>query len=330
MQIGNLRLTLPALLAPMSGITCLPYRMLNRAFGCECAFLEMINARALHYCTKRTHQLMPTQKEDRPLGVQLLGCEQRYVCYAIERLREYQFDILDLNAACPRRKIVTRGEGAALLKDPQRLRDLLKVMVNTSTQPVTVKIRIGWDDAKSARDIALYAQDSGIAALFVHGRTCTQSYSGTVDYGAIREIKKSLHIPVIGSGDIFSVPQAKRMMDETGVDGVLVARGALGNPWIFAQLRAFFKGGLTMGYPEITEVVCVMKDHLDAFIALYGERRGILKYRKFLIWYTRGFSRVKQIRHRAQQVKTQDETVALIEEFKGCARRYPSCVTRPA
>ena len=321
MQISNINLTMPVIAAPMSGITCLSYRMLNRRFGCECAFLEMINARSLYYCTKRTHEMLPTQKEDRPLGVQLLGCEEYYLAKAIERLHDYPFDILDLNAACPRRKITSRGEGAALLNEPRKLRDLLKVIVKLSPVPVTVKIRIGYSDENNVRDIALYAQESGIAALFVHGRTGKQSYSGEVNYRAIEKVKKALSIPVIGSGDIFSVTQSKKMLDETGVDGILVARGALGNPWLFEQLRAFFSKKDTVSLPDISRITEVMKMHLSAVIDFYGEHRGVLKFRKFFIWYTRGFSRVKDIRRQAQQVKDRQQTLALIESFAQVAVR---------
>lgn len=321
MQIGNIRFSTPAILAPMAGITCLPYRMLNRRMGCEGAFLEMINARSLHYCSRRTKEMMPTADCDRPLGVQLLGCEEYYLRSAIEKLADYQFDILDFNAACPRRKITSRGEGAALLGDHKKLNGLLKLMVQQSRWPVTVKIRIGYNDAHSARDIALSAGDAGIAALFVHGRTSRQGYSGTVDYDAIASIKKALDIPVIASGDIFSVGHAKNMIDRTGCDGVLVARGALGNPWLFKQLNAFFGAGEIINPPSLDEISNVMIEHLDAFIDFYGSRRGILKYRKFFIWYTRGFSRVKTIRIQAQKIDARPEMISLIETFKQCGSR---------
>ncbi len=316
MRIGTIRFSTPVLLAPMAGITSLPYRMLNRRAGCEGAFLEMINARSLHYCSRRTKEMMPTAAGDRPLGVQLLGSEEYYIEKAIERLGDYQFDILDLNAACPRRKITSRGEGAALLIDRKKLNDLLKLMVHRARRPVTVKIRIGYNDAHAARDIACSARDAGICALFVHGRTRKQGYSGTVDYDAIASVKKALDIPVIASGDIFSVGHARRMIDRTGCDGVLVARGALGNPWLFGQLQAFFLEGRIVEPPSLDEIARVMTEHLDAFIDFYGPRRGILKFRKFFIWYTRGLSRVKTIRTRAQKTKTRDEVIALIGEFK--------------
>ena len=182
--------------------------------------------------------------KDRPLGVQLLGCEPKYIMTALDVLKKYQFDILDFNAACPEKKVTKRVEGASLLKDPKKLNLLLKILVKNSEVPVTVKIRAGWDgDSLNAKEVALYAQDAGIKALFIHGRTKEQGYSGTVNYQVISQVKKALDIPVIASGDILSPELAKKMFDETNCDGLLVARGSLGNPWAYRQILGFLDTG---------------------------------------------------------------------------------------
>lgn len=215
----------------MSGITDLPYRLLNRGFGCEMAFVEMINVRSISYKSRKTHQMLSSDAKDKPLGVQLLGNDPKFILKAMETIIKYKFACLDFNAACPERKVIRRGEGASLLKDPRKLNSLLKILVKASPFPVTVKIRSGWDKGSvNAQEVALYAQDAGVKALFIHGRTREQGYSGKVDYKIIREVKKALGIPVIGSGDILSAELAKKMFDETGCDGVLVARAALETP----------------------------------------------------------------------------------------------------
>jgi len=234
LKIGNLKLKSNLILAPMAGITDLPFRMLNRKFGCELAFIEMLNSRSVGHKSRRTLQMLSTDPKDRPLGVQILGCEEQFILKALDVLKNHKFDILDFNAACPAKKVVRRGEGAALLKEPKKLQRLLKLVVKNSKVPVTVKIRSGWDkDSVNAKEVALYAQDAGISGLFIHGRTKLQAYSGNVDYEIIRKVKKALDIPVIASGDIFNRELIKKMLKETGCDGVTVARGALGNPWIF-------------------------------------------------------------------------------------------------
>ncbi|MBU1853152.1 MAG: tRNA-dihydrouridine synthase family protein, partial [Candidatus Omnitrophica bacterium] len=228
-------------LSPMAGISSFPFRMLNRKFGCRFCFVEMINCRSLSYSSRKTLEMMRTSKEDKPLGVQILGSDKEYILRSLEKLQDYKMDMLDFNAACPHKKITKRGEGAALLKTPRVLSKLLKLIVANSNCPVTAKIRIGWNSFSYAKDIALYAQDAGISALFVHGRTREQGYSGKVDYETIRMLKKSLDIPLIASGDIFNAALAKKMLDETGCDAITVARGALGNPWIFREIEEFLK-----------------------------------------------------------------------------------------
>jgi len=265
-------------------VSDLPFRLISRSFGCPLAFTEMIDINAISQKDKRTAHMLSSSPEDRPLGVQLLGNSESQIPVAVERLSGHACDLIDFNAACPSPKVTRKGKGAALLLTPKKLRDILAALVLYSTLPVAVKIRAGWDqDSINARDVALYAQDAGISALFIHGRTKAQGYSGAVDYGIIREVKEALNIPVIASGDNLSVMRVQKMFDETGCDGVAVARGALGNPWIFRQITSFLDGKAAEPGPDIAERVAVMKHHLELAAGHWGEKRGVGGFHKFFI-----------------------------------------------
>jgi len=315
--IGKLKLKSNLILAPMAGISDLPYRMLNRKFGAELAFTEMVNARSLSYGNAKSLELLSSAKGDRPLGVQLVGSEVEYIHRAIEKLHRYKFDLLDFNAACPERKVVAKGEGAALLKDPKKLKRLLKIFVENSKWPVTVKIRAGWDKDKiNARDVALYSEDAGVSAIFIHGRTRDQLYSGHVDYKAIKEAKEAVKIPVIGSGDIFSGPLAKKMFDETGCDGIIIARGALGNPWIFKEIEAYLKDGTVLERPSKDVAIKTMVYHLNSCIRASGAKKSVPSFRKFFCWYTKGFDNVRPLRVKACAASTKKEMLEVMKEIK--------------
>jgi tRNA-dihydrouridine synthase B len=315
LKIGNLKLKSNLILAPMAGVSDLPFRLLNRKFGAELAFVEMINCRSISHKSKRTQSMLSSTPKDRPLGLQLLGCEDKYILKALDVLKKYKFELIDFNAACPAKKVVRRQEGAGLLKDPKKLNKILKLVVKNSAVPVTVKIRAGWDkDNVNAKEVALYAQDAGVDALFIHGRTKTQGYSGSVDYKIIREVKKALSIPVIASGDVLSAELAKRMFDETNCDGLAVARGSLGNPWIFKEIKEYLKTGQLISKPSEAKVVKIMLEHLNASIAFYGERNGVVLFRKFFGWYTKGFRRVRPLREKSSRAKTKEEMVEIITQ----------------
>jgi len=316
LKIGDLKLSSNLILAPMAGVSDLPFRLLNHKFGCNLGFVEMINARCLGYKNKKTRSMLSTAEEDKPLGVQLLGCEEDFIKKAMEVLPRFKFDVLDFNAACPERKVVRRGEGASLLKDPAKLNKLLKIVVRASPVPVTVKIRAGWDkDSINARDVGLYCQDAGVKALFIHGRTKTQEYSGSVDYKVIADVKKHLKIPVIGSGDVFSAELAKKMFDETGCDGVLLARGSLGNPWIFKEIRYLLKYGKSPARPDKGEIIRTMLEHLGLSVDFHGPRVGVVSFRKFFIWYTSGFRAIRPLREKICRAKTKEEAESLIHQI---------------
>lgn len=305
------------MLAPLAGISDLPFRMLNRSFGCGFAFAEMISARSLVYQSENTKKMLSSNAADRPLGVQLLGDDKEVMKQALGILRISDFDLLNVNAACPVEKVIRKGEGAALMKDPAKLRDILGTLVNNSPLPVTLKIRSGWDeDCVNARDVALYAREAGIKALFIHGRTRSQRYGGSVDYRIIAEVKAALDIPVIASGDALSPMLIKKLFDETGCDGITIARGALGNPWIFKETEEFLETGNISERPHIRDIVDTMADHLAMCCDFQGETTGTKLFRKFYAWYAKSLYGSKHLREKAFHAITKEQMLDIIGELR--------------
>jgi tRNA-dihydrouridine synthase B len=301
----------------MAGVSDLPFRLVTREFGCPLAFTEMIDVRALSHRDKRTRHMLTSSPEDRPLGIQLLGNDETHIMNTLDVLQDYEFDLLDFNAACPTPKVTRKGKGASLLRDPKRLRELLALLVTRSTVPVTVKIRSGWDPQSiNAREIALMAEDAGVSALFIHGRTKIQGYSGNVDYAVIRDVKEALRIPVIASGDNLSLPLIKTMFTETGCDGVAIARGALGQPWIFTEMIRHLQNGGGSPKADVNQRISIMKRHLGLSIQHYGEKRGVSTFHKFFIWYTRGLVGARPFRDRAFRADSIDTFLTIIEELR--------------
>jgi tRNA-dihydrouridine synthase B len=316
LQIGNVSLPARCVLAPLAGVSDLPFRLITRSLGCGFAYTEMISARSLVYQSENTLKMLSTVPEDRPLGVQLLGNDPDVLRGALALLTEYRFDIVDFNAACPVGKVTGKGEGASLLREPRKLGALLKVIVDNASAPVTVKIRAGWDDTSlTAREAALRAEDAGAAGLCIHGRTRAQGYSGRVDYSVIVEVKKALHIPVIASGDALSPLLIKKLFDETGCDGVAIARGALGNPWIFRETAEFIGSGVLPERPSASDIASTMAEHFDLCCAFHGEHNGTKLFRKFFAWYGKGIFDVRSLRQRAFTARTKDEMMELIREL---------------
>jgi len=317
LKIGNISLPFPYMLAPMAGVSDLPFRIVTRSFGAPLAFAEMIDARAVSYGEKRTLRMLTSTPDDRPLGVQLLGNDEIYIAKAVEALEGYDFDLLDFNAACPVSKITRKGQGAALLREPHRLAKLLKVLVDQAPVPITVKIRTGWDTTSvNAREVALCAEDAGVSALCIHGRTRAQGYGGSVDYRTIQAVKEALTIPVIASGDNLSVDSIRKMFDETGCDGVAIARGSLGYPWICRELAGFFQDGALCCKPSMEERIATIRNHFDLVVDYYGERRAVACFHKFLIWYTRGIRGTKPLRDSMNRADTKDEVLRMVETLK--------------
>ncbi len=312
-SIGHIKIALPLILSPMAGITDLPFRLLNRSFGCELAFTEMISASSVLHGSKNTFGMLSTAPEDRPLGIQILGRDSETIKRSLEMMSGYAFDVLDFNAACPVKKVVSKGEGAGLLREPARFQRILREMAQSSSVPVTAKIRTGWDEASvNAVEMALRAEETGVKGLFIHGRTRMQKYAGTVDYDIIREVKRALKIPVIASGDALTPDLVKKLFDETGCDGVAVARGSFGNPWIFRETTEYLKTGRMPPGPGAAEVADAMRRHLALNIAFYGEKTGVMRFRKFFAYYTKGMP-VKALNESALCSATSDEMSRLIE-----------------
>jgi len=312
-SVGNVAVP-PLFLAPMAGISDLPFRLINRSFGCGFAFTEMISSHSLVYRNKTTLKMLSSTTDDRPLGVQIVGGDPEIIKKSLDILLEYAFDSIDLNAACPVNKVISRGEGAGLLREPVKLQKLLQVIIKNADVPVTVKIRSGWDETSvNAVEVALRAQDAGVSGIILHGRTRAQGYSGKVDYNIIRKVKESLRIPLIASGDALTPDLIRKLFDETGCNAVAVARGALGNPWIFRETSEYLKSGREPFKPAVYEKAQTMKEHLALLVAFHGEKTGVMLFRKLFIWYTRGMA-VKRLRIRAFHAVSRDEMMQLIGE----------------
>jgi len=314
------------ILAAMAGISSYPYRTINRSMGVELAYLEMISARALSYLSRGTRERLRTgpaeSVEAKPqphneglLGIQLLAKDPYYILKGLERLKDYKFDILDFNAACPQKKITGKGKGAYLLNEPKKLNSLLKCLIKNISKPITLKMRLGWDSPKWALRIAKGAADTGVSAICIHGRTQNQGYRDGIDYKTMAKVKKALKIPIIGSGDILSAELAKKMFDEAGVDMINLARGALGNPWIFREIKELMKRGRKIPRPKVGEITAQMGKHLDLNLKFFGEKTGIIRFRKFYIWYTRGLTKVKPLRTQIALIKTKIQMLKLIKSL---------------
>lgn len=322
LSIGNINLDPPLLLAPMAGISDLPYRLLNRSFGVKYAFTEMISATAITYNSKTTMQRLDPHPDDIPLGIQIVGRDPEIIRRSLDIISEYKFSSIDLNAACPVKKVAGRGKGAGMLREPEKLQEILKMIVKNMTIPVTVKIRSGWDEGSvNAVDIGRRAEDAGVNGIIIHGRTRAQRYKDSVDYGIIRKLKEAVSIPVIASGDAFSAEHIKRLFDETGCDGVAVARGALGNPWIFRETAELLKDGRTPPRPDTDELVRTMKEHLTSNVKHNGEKIGVIQFRKFFSWYTKGLP-VKALKLKAFMADKEEEMLEIIEEIRERISRH--------
>ena len=316
LSIGHIKVDSSLVLAPMAGISDLPFRMINRSFGCGLAFTEMISAKSLINNSKKTLRMISPTPDDRPLGLQILGYDPETIKRAMDFVSKYPFDLIDFNAACPVNKVVSKVEGAGLLREPAKLQGLLEIIVQNTSLPVTVKIRSGWDETSvNAVEIALRAQDAGVSALFIHGRTRMQGYSGTVDYNVIRHVKSSIGIPVIANGDALTPGLIERMFSETGCDGVAIARGALGNPWIFRETSAYLLDGTIPCSPGVCEVANIMRKHLCMLVEYHGEKTAVILFRKFFSWYTRGMA-VKELKRSAFHAESPGGMLQLIDNVK--------------
>ena len=279
----------PFFLAPLAGITDAPFRRICREQGAGLVYSEMISGKGLYYNDKSTERLLKIYEDEKPVAYQIFGSEPDVMSAAAKKLAERENCILDINMGCPVPKVVKNGEGSALLKDPDLARTIVEAAVQTAGKPVTVKIRIGWDASNiNAVEIAKVAEAAGADAIGVHGRTREQYYSGKADWEVIRQVKKAVSIPVIGNGDVFSGLDAIRLMDQTGCDFVMIARGALGNPWIFREALALWQGRQLPPQPELEEKLELMIKHFDLLLLEKGEFAAVREMRKHAGWYLKG------------------------------------------
>lgn len=294
MEIGNVKIENNVFLAPMAGITDKPFREICRRFGAGMVYSEMISAKGLYYNDKKTASLMDMTGEN-PCAIQIFGSEPEIMAEIIPKVMEFKPDIIDINMGCPAPKIVNNGDGSALMKMPELMGKIMRAVTDASPVPVTAKIRKGWEEDNSLL-CAKILEDNGASAVAVHGRTREEFYGGKADWGVITRIKQELKIPVIGNGDIFSAEDAIRMFEQTGCDGVMVARGAQGNPWLFKEINELIKTGEVKTAPQPQERLRVALEHISRLIEDKGESRGIKEARKHLAWYIKGLKGATQIR----------------------------------
>ena len=313
LQIGNVTLDNPIILAPMAGVSDLPFRLLCREMGAALVCMEMVSAKAIYYNNKNTDSLMEIHPDEVPASLQLFGSDPQILAEMAKRIEERPFSILDLNMGCPVPKVVNNGEGSALMKDPKLVEQILTALVRAIDKPVTVKIRKGFDDDHvNAVEIAKIAEACGVAAVAVHGRTRAQYYSGQADWDIIRDVKNAVSIPVIGNGDIFKGEDAVKMRDYTGCDGIMVARGAKGNPWIFREVKAALSGQPIPERPTEEEVIYMLLRHAQLSVQYKGEKMGIREMRKHTAWYTTGMHGSSTLRNKVNQVETFDALQELL------------------
>ncbi len=315
MKIGNISIENNLVLAPMAGVTDYPFRKICREMGCGLLYTEMVSAKAILYKNKNTEPLLETDESEHPIAVQIFGSEPDIMGDMARKLEEERsFDIIDVNMGCPVPKIVNNHEGSALMKEPERVVAILKNIVSKVTKPVTIKIRKGFDDEHvNAVEIAKIAEDCGVSAVAVHGRTREQYYSGKADYKIIAEVKKSIGIPVIGNGDISGVEDAKRMYEETGCDGFMIGRAARGNPWIFREISSYMKTGKACERPDMEQVKEMILRHAEMLIECKGEYTGIREMRKHVAWYTAGMPHSSILRNKVNQLESYEELKRLIQ-----------------
>lgn len=308
LKIGNVLLENIYILGPMAGVTDLPFRLLCKEQGAGLLCMEMVSAKAILYNNKNTESLLEIHPEETPVSLQLFGSDPKIVSEMAKRIEERPFSILDINMGCPVPKVVRNGEGSALMKDPKLVYELVRGVVRAIRKPVTVKIRKGFDEEHvNAVEIARIAEEAGAAAIAVHGRTREQYYSGRADWEIIRQVKEAVKIPVIGNGDVTSGERAAALREQTGCDGVMIARGAQGNPWIFSELLAYEETGAFPPRPDIDEIRSTMLRHARLQIEYKGNYLGIREMRKHVAWYTKGLRGAARLREQINRVESYEE-----------------------
>lgn len=313
MKIGNIVLPSDVVVAPMAGVTDLPYRLILRKYHTGLVVSEMISISALYYKDQKTAQLMRIEDVEKPIALQVFTADSEKLEAVMDQLNAHNNEILDFNMGCPAPKIVNNGEGSALMKDLKKAEAILKTAVKHSTKPVTVKFRKGWDDQSvNAVEFAKMAEAAGVSAIALHGRTREQQYSGNADWDIIRKVKSAVRIPVIGNGDIFTVEDAVRMRELTACDGVMIGRGIQGNPWLLREIEAVFSGEGQMDAPSKSEKMAVALEHFEKLTAYKGFRIAILEMRKHAAWYFKGVEHAAHLKNEVNKATTPDEVKSIL------------------
>ena len=312
-KIGNVRIENPFVLAPMAGVTDMPFRTLCKEQGAGLICMEMISAKAISFHNKNTIALMKIDPCEHPVSMQLFGSEPELMAEVAKSIEDKDFDILDINMGCPVPKVVNNGEGSALLKNPELIVQIIKSVSSAIQKPVTVKVRIGFENVPvDIVEIARRAEDAGAAAIAVHGRTRQQYYFGTADWDIIRQVKEAVSIPVIGNGDVDSPLKAEALLKQTGCDGVMIGRAVRGNPWIFREMNHYFQTGELLSRPSSEEIREMILRHARAQIALKGEFTGIREMRKHVAWYTAGMRHSAGLRRASNTIESYEALQELL------------------
>ena len=318
MRIGNLEFAYPVFLAPMAGVTDTPYRILAREMGCPLVYSEMVSDKGINYRNEHTLNMLKTEPEERPMAMQLFGAEADSVAKAAEYVASLNCaDILDFNMGCPAPKVVKNHEGFAMMRNPENAYQVLKAWVGAVDMPVTVKMRLGWDDKSiNIMEMAQLAQEAGVKAIAIHGRTREQFYRDHADWEIIGQVRQKLNIPVIANGDVRTVQDLDKIRQVTGCEAVMVGRAAQGNPWIFRQLTEYLKTGKILPGPTIEERKQVIIRHLDMLLKFKGDYIGPREMRKHATWYTRGIKGSAELRCLFNQAVSRDDFLRILDKMK--------------
>lgn len=322
MKIGKLTLDNKLVLAPMAGITDLSFRIICKEMGADLVFTEMVSGKGLYYKDKGTEVLTMIDKRERPVGMQIFGSDPEILAHIIKNdiNNREEVDIIDINMGCPAPKIVKNQDGSALMKNPKLVRQILKEVKKVSEKPITIKIRMGWDqNSINALDIAKIAEEEGIDALTIHGRTRDMFYSGQADWEFIAKVKESVDIPVIGNGDVFEPEDAIKLLEQTKCDAVAIGRGCMGNPWIFQRIKSLMEGK-KQEKPKPEEVIAMAIKHLYMVCHLKGERVGVKEMRKHIAWYLKGMKNSNEVKNTVNTMENKEDVKKALEDY---IEKYP-------
>ncbi len=318
LKIGNATFKNNLILAPMAGVTDLPFRLLCKEQGAGLACMEMVSAKAIYYKNKNTEELLEIHPDEQPVSLQLFGSDADIISEMAKKIEDRPFAVLDINMGCPVPKVVNNGEGSALMKNPKLVEEILRKTVKAIKKPVTVKIRKGFnDDMVNAVEIAKIAEDCGVAAVAVHGRTREQYYAGKADWNIIAEVKQAVSIPVIGNGDVTDGMSAKALVEQTGCDGIMIGRAVRGNPWIFREIEYFLATGEVLKRPERAEVKDVILRHGEMELLVKGEYTAVREMRKHIAWYTTGYPNSASLRRHINEMESFEDLKVAVSQIFG-------------